>query len=180
VNDSHNNNFGMVAEFVEADELVSAAARIHELGYRRVECYSPLPVEGLADAIGFTRTRMPFIVLCGGIIGGLSGLALQYWVSAVAYPLNVGGRPLFSWPSFVPVIFEMTVLFAALFAVLGMLAMNGLPRPHHPLFAVPGFDRASQDRFFIMVLASDPMYDEPAIRETLLQLGAEEVVHVPK
>ncbi|MEX2317055.1 MAG: DUF3341 domain-containing protein [Pirellulales bacterium] len=173
------NSFGLLAEFVEADELVAAAARVHEEGYRRVECYSPLPVEGLAEAIGFHRTRMPLVVLVGGIVGGLSGLALQYYTTVVAYPLNIGGRPLFSWPSFVPVIFEMTVLFAALSAVLGMLAMNGLPRPHHPLFGVKSFDRASQDRFFLCVLSTDPMYHSHSTRQFLERLGPLEVTDVP-
>ena len=173
------NRFGILAEFVEADELVAAAARVYELGYRQVECYSPLPVEGLADAIGFHRTRMPLVVLCGGIIGGLGGFALQYWTTVVDYPLNVGGRPLFSWPSYVPVIFEMTVLIAALSAVLGMLAMNGLPQPHHPLFGVPQFDRATQDRFFLSIRVQDPLFDEHKTRQLLEQLGAKEVVDVP-
>jgi hypothetical protein len=171
--------FGVLAEFAEADELVAAAVRVHELGYRQVECYSPLPVEGLADAIGFRRTRMPLVVLCGAIVGGFGGLALQYWTTVVAYPLNIGGRPLFSWPSFVPVIFEMTVLVAALSAVLGMLAINGLPQPYHPLFGVPGFDRATQDRFFLSIRAQDPLFDERSTRQMLEQLGAKEVVDVP-
>jgi hypothetical protein len=174
-----NEKFGVLAEFIEADELVAAAARVRDLGYRNVECYSPLPVEGLADAIGFHRTRMPRVVLIGGIMGGTAGFALQYWTTVIDYPLNVGGRPLFSWPSFVPVVFEMTVLFAALSAVLGMLAMNGLPQPHHPLFAMPQFDRATQDRFFLTIRAQDPLFDEEKTRRLLVQLGAKEVVDVP-
>jgi hypothetical protein len=174
------NSFGILAEFVEADDLVAAAARVHAEGYRRFECYSPLPVEGLAEAIGFTRTRMPLVVLIGGIVGGVSGLALQVYTTVVAYPLNIGGRPLFSWPSFVPVIFEMTVLFAALSAVLGMLAMNGLPRPHHPLFGIPSFDRATQDRFFLCVLGSDPQFHPISTRQFLERLGPLEVTDVPK
>jgi Alternative complex III, ActD subunit len=170
--------YGILAEFADADQLVAAAARVHELGYRYVECYSPLPVEGAADAIGFHRTRMPLVVLCGGIVGGLCGLALQYWTTVIAYPLNIGGRPLFSWPSFVPVVFEMTVLVAALSAVLGMLAMNGLPQPHHPLFAVPGFARATQDRFFLSIRAQDPLFEPQQTRQVLEQLGGGEVVDV--
>jgi hypothetical protein len=172
-------SFGLLAEFVESDDLLQAAARVYEAGYRRFECYSPLPVEGLADAIGFRRTRMPQVVLIGGIIGGLAGLALQYYTMVIAYPLNIGGRPLFSWPMFVPVVFEMTVLVAALSAVLGMLAMNGLPRPHHPLFAIPSFDRATQDRFFVCILSTDPKYDLVATREFLQGLGPVEVLDVP-
>ena len=140
---SPSNLFGLLAEFVDAEELVRAAARTSAEGYREVEAYAPLPVEGLAEALEFRRTRMPEVVLTGGVIGAICGFALQYYVSVVAYPLNIGGRPLMSWPSFVPVIFEMTVLFAALAAVLGMLALNGLPRPHHPLFAIGSFDLSS-------------------------------------
>jgi hypothetical protein len=170
--------FGLLAEFVEADALVAAAQQVHEAGYRRVEAYSPMPVEGLADAIGFHRTRMPLVVLIGGIVGCLSGYALQYYCMVVAYPLDIGGRPLHSWPAFIPVTFEMTVLGAALAAVLGMLAMNGLPRPHHPLFAVPQFDRATRDRFFLCILQTDPQFHHDTTRDFLTQLGAREVIDV--
>ncbi len=172
--------YGILAEFDDADELVAAAERVHEAGYRRVEAYSPMPVEGLADAIGFHRTRMPLVVVVGGIVGGLSGYALQYYATVVAYPMNVGGRPLHSWPAFIPVTFEMTILFAALAAVLGMLAMNGLPRPHHPLFGVPQFDRASRDGFFLCIMRSDPLYHERTTRNLLESLGATEVIDVPE
>jgi hypothetical protein len=173
------NQFGLLAEFTEADELVVATSRVHADGYRHVEAYAPLPVEGLADALGFRRTRMPVVVLVGGVVGCLSGFALQYYTTVVSYPLNVGGRPLLSWPSWVPVIFEMTVLFAALAAVLGMLALNGLPRPHHPLFGVPSFDRATQDRFFLCILARDPKFHPQTTRQFLERLGAKEVTDVP-
>jgi hypothetical protein len=172
-------NFGLLAEFVEPDALVAATARVHEAGYRQVEAYSPMPVGGLSEAIGFHRSRIPLIVLVGGIAGCLSGYALQYYTTVIAYPLNIGGRPLNSWPSFVPVIFELTVLFAALSAVLGMLAMNGLPRPHHPVFNVPQFDRATQDRFFLLVRRTDPLFHENTTRELLQNLGATEVIDVP-
>jgi hypothetical protein len=172
-------SFGLLAEFVDPDALVAAAAQTYEAGYRDVEAYSPMPVEGLSEAVGFPRSRMPLVVLIGGILGCISGYALQYFITVVDYPLNVGGRPLNSWPSFVPVIFEMTVLFAAVFAVLGMLAMNGLPRPHHPLFGVPQFDRASQDRFFLFIRRSDPLFHEHSTREFLQRLGANEVIDVP-
>jgi hypothetical protein len=172
-------SFGLLAEFVEADDLVAAAARVYDAGYRRFECYSPLPVEGLADAIGFRRTGLPQVVLAGGITGGLAGFAMQYYTTVVAYPLNIGGRPLFSWPSFVPVVFEMTVLIAALSAVLGMLALNGLPRPHHPLFAIPAFDRATQDRFFVCILSDDPLYHPQTTLEFLTGLGPVEITDVP-
>jgi hypothetical protein len=172
-------SFGLLAEFVEPDALVAAAARTYEAGYRDVEAYSPMPVEGLSEAVGFPRSRMPLVVLIGGILGCISGYAMQYFITVVDYPLNVGGRPLNSWPSFLPVIFEMTVLFAAVFAVLGMLAMNGLPRPHHPLFSVTQFDRASQDRFFLFIRRSDPLFHDQSTREFLQRLGAKEVIDVP-
>jgi hypothetical protein len=171
--------FGIVAEFVEPNELVRAAARVHAEGYRNTEAYAPMPVEGLAEAIGFPRSRMPLVVLIGGVIGGLSGIALQYWTMVIDYPLNIGGKPYNSWPAFVPVVFELTVLVAALFAVLGMLAMNGLPRPHHPLFGIPQFNRASQDRFFLLILSRDRKFHAQSVRDFLKSLGALEVIDVP-
>jgi Protein of unknown function (DUF3341) len=172
-------SFGLLAEFVEPDELVQAAARIQAEGYRDFEAYAPMPVEGLPEAVGFPRSRMPLVVLVGGIVGLVGGYGMQYYLMAINYPLNIGGRPLNSWPSFVPVTFELTVLIAALAAVLGMLAMNGLPRPHHPLFAVPQFDRATQDRFFVCVRYTDPKFHEQSTREFLQRLGAKEVIDVP-
>ena len=173
--------FGILAEFKTADELVEAAARVHREGYRDVEAYSPLPVEGLAEAVGFHRTGMPLIVLIGGIVGFIAGYALQYYGTLIWYPnLNIGGRPLHSWPAYIPVIFEMTVLFAVLSAVLGMLALNGLPRPHHPLFSIPEFDRATQDRFFLCVLSRDNLFDPTRTRQLLQQLGPMEVIDVPE
>jgi hypothetical protein len=172
-------SFGLLAEFVEPDELVAAAARVYEEGYRDFEAYSPMPVEGLPAAVGFPRSRLPLIVLIGGIVGCITGYAMQYYLMVVNYPVNIGGRPLNSWPQWVPVIFELTVLFAALSAVLGMLAMNGLPRPHHPLFAVPQFGRASQDRFFLCIRRTDRLFHERTTREFLERLGAKEVTDVP-
>ncbi|MEX0611159.1 MAG: DUF3341 domain-containing protein [Pirellulales bacterium] len=172
-------NFGLLAEFVEPEALVAASVRVYQEGYRHFEAYSPMPVDGLSEAVGFARSRMPLVVLIGGAVGCLTGYGLQYFISVVDYPLNIGGRPLNSWPSFVPVIFEMTVLFGALGAVLGMLAMNGLPRPHHPLFGVPQFDRATQDRFFLCIRRTDPLFDERATREFLQRLRAKEVIDVP-
>ena len=172
-------SFGLLAEFVEPDELVAAAERVYGAGYRDFEAYSPMPVEGLPEAVGFPRSRMPLAVLIGGVAGCLVGYGMQYWITVIEYPLNIGGRPLHSWPSFVPVIFEMTVLFGALAAVLGMLALNGLPRPHHPLFGVPQFDRATQDRFFLCIRRTDPLFHERTTQEFLEGLGAREVVDVP-
>jgi hypothetical protein len=172
--------YGLLAEFHSPEALKRAAERTRAAGYRQFEAYSPFPVEGLAEAIGFTRTRMPLVVLIGGLLGCAGGYALAYYCSAVAYPLNVGGRPLHSWPAFIPVTFETTILIASLFAVLGMLALNGLPTPHHPLFAVPNFDRASQDRFFVAIRAVDPQFDADATRRFLEGLDADEVLDVPR
>lgn len=175
---SRGGQYGMLAEFAEADALAAAARRAHDAGYRHVETYSPFPVEGVAESLGFTHTRLPWIVLIGGIIGCLGGYALQYWVTVVNYPVNVGGRPLHSWPAFLPVTFEMTVLVAALAAILGMFALNGLPRPHHPLFGVKNFDRATQDRFFLSIRATDPLFHVDTTRQFLAELGPEEVIDV--
>lgn len=172
-------NFGLLAEFVEPEELVQATTKIQAEGYRDYEAYSPMPVEGLSEAVGFPKSRLPLVVLIGGIVGCTVGYGMQYYLSVIAYPLNIGGRPLNSWPSFVPVTFELTVLIAALAAVLGMLALNGLPRPHHPLFAIAQFDRATQDRFFVCIRTSDPKFHEPTTREFLQRLGAKEVIDVP-
>jgi ActD protein len=171
--------FGILAEFDGPQSLVAASRRVHDAGYVRFEAYSPFPVQGLAEAIGFERTWLSPIVLAGGVVGCLFGYLLQVWVSAVAYPLNVGGRPLNSWPSFVPVTFEMTILFAALAAVLGMLALNGLPRPHHPLFGIERFARVTRDGFFLCILAADPKFDEQATRGFINSLQPREVFDVP-
>jgi hypothetical protein len=171
--------YGFLAEFEDPHALVHAAERTYAAGYRRIDAYTPFPVEGLADAIGFRRTMLPVLVLIGGTVGGLAGYGLQYWVSVIEYPLNIGGRPLHSWPSFIPVTFETTVLLAALAAVLGMLALNGLPMPWHPLFAVKRFDRATQDAFFLCIEATDPKFDPEETRRFLEGLGAKEVIDVP-
>ncbi|MEK7409259.1 MAG: DUF3341 domain-containing protein [Acidobacteriota bacterium] len=167
-----------MAEFDNPEDLVDAARRAYQEGYRKMDAYTPYPVEGLADAIGFRRTRIPLIVLIGGILGCLSGFYLQYWISVISYPLNVGGRPYNSWPSFIPVTFEMAVLFAALGAVLGMLGLNRLPMPYHPVFNVPRFALATRDRFFLCIEAADPRFDGQRTRwflESLNSRGVSEV-----
>lgn len=172
--------YGLLAEFDTPDDLVVATRRAHEAGYRKVEAYSPFPIEGLADALDFGRTRVPLIVLIGGVLGGITGYLLQYYVAVVSYPINVGGRPLNSWPAFVPVTFEMTILGAALFAVVGMLALNGLPMPYHPVFNVPAFGRATRDRFFLCIEAGDPGFHPEGTRRFLESLGPREVSDVPE
>jgi len=151
--------YGLMAEFSTPQQLIAAAKKAREAGYRKVDAYTPCPVEGLAEALGFTSNRLPLIVLIGGILGACAGYGLAYWTSAVDYPINVAGRPFHSWPAFIPVTFETTVLFAALSAVFGMLALNGLPMPYHPVFNVPRFAQASRDGFFLCIEAVDPSFD---------------------
>ena len=151
--------YGVVAEFETAEELIAAAEKTRMAGYRRFEAYSPFPVEGLSEAVGLRRNAVPLITLIGGLLGGLGAFFFQYWVSVIAYAENIGGRPLNSWPAFIPVTFELTVLGAALSAVFGMLALNGLPRPHHPLFNVQRFSRhATSDRFYLCIEARDQRF----------------------
>lgn len=172
--------FGLLAEFHSPEELLAAAHKSREAGYRKMDAYSPYPIEGLSEAIGFHRTRLPYVVLTGGLVGCATGFLLQYYASVISYPLNVGGRPLNSWPSFIPITFEMTILVAAFTAVLAMLAMNGLPQPYHPLFNVERFAMASRDRFFIAIEATDPTFDRQKTREFLESLttyGVFEVEH---
>lgn len=171
--------YGMMAEFDSATALVAAAHRTQEAGYQRIDAYSPFPVEGLAEAIGFHRNAVPLVVLIGGLIGGLSGYAMQYWISAISYPLNVGGKPYHSWPAFIVVTFEMTILFAGISAVLGMLALNGLPMPYHPVFNVPRFAFATKDRFFLVVFSSDAKYQPAETRSFLESLGPKSISEVP-
>src|SRR6478672_12725880 len=167
--------YGLMAEFEDPNHLVAAAHRAREAGYRRMDAYSPLPIEELHEAIGFHDTKLPLIVLIGGIVGCLSGYLLQFWVSTMAYPLNVGGKPLHSWPAFIPVTFECTILVAALAAVFGMLALNGLPMPYHPVFNVSRFALASRDRFFLCIEAKDAQFDLEKTRTFLQTLGPREV-----
>ena len=170
--------YGLMAEFDDPKTLVDVTRRAYAEGYRQMDAYSPFPIEELSDALGIHGTAVPALVLLGGIVGGLAGYGLQYWVAAIAYPLNVGGRPFNSWPAFVPVTFEMTVLLAALTAVVAMLALNRLPMVYHPVFNVARFALATRDRFFLCIEASDPKFDPHATREFLQSLAPREVSDV--
>jgi len=170
--------YGLLAEFEAPEDLVAAAERAYADGYRHMDAHTPFPVHGLAEAIGFHTNRVPLLVLIGGIIGAGLGFFSQYWAAVIDYPINVGGRPLNSWPAFIPITFEVTILVAALTAVLGMLALNGLPQPYHPVFNAPRFALATRDRFFLCIEATDPRFDPEATRTFLEGLGAKEVTDV--
>jgi hypothetical protein len=163
--------YGLLAEFDRPEDLLNAAQRAHTEGFRRIDAYTPFPIHGLSEAVGFHQTRLPLIVLIGGIIGAVGGFFLQYYQSKYYYPLNIGGRPLNSWPQFIIITFELTILCAGLSAVLGMLALNGLPQPYHPLFNAPNFELASRTHFFLAIEAADPKFDPVRTREFLQSLG---------
>ena len=171
--------YGLLAEFETPEALVAGVGRARQEGYTKLEAYSPFPIDELSEPEGRHRTLIPAIVLLGGCLGGLGGFLMQYYAAVIGYPFNVGGRPLNSWPSFIPVTFELTVLTAALFGLVGMLALNGLPMPYHPLFNVPQFARASRDRFFLCIEAADPKFDSVATREFLVGLEPLDVAEVP-
>lgn len=167
--------YGIMAEFEGPNELVHAARRTYEAGYRRINGYSPYPIEELWEAIGFTHTSLPLIVFIGGLLGGIGGFLMQYWIEVINYPINVGGKPYNSWPAFIPITFECTVLAAAFSAVLGMLFLNKLPQPYHPVFNAPNFAMATRDRFFLVVEANDAKYDHDAVVELFKSLHALEI-----
>jgi hypothetical protein len=171
--------YGLMAEFDSPTALVAAARRAREAGYRKMDAYSPFPIEELSEVL-HQRDRLPLVVLIGGIVGGASGFLFQYWASAIDYPINVGGRPLLSWPSFIPVTFEMTILVAAFAAVLGMLGLNGLPMPYHPVFNVPRFEYASRNRFFLCIESADPLFNKEATGKFLESLEPREVCEVAR
>jgi len=172
--------YGLMAEFETPEQLIAAARNTVAAGYRKIDTYTPMPVHGLPEIIGASRTAVTRIVLAGGIAGCIGGYALQYYMTVVSYAHNVGGRPVHSWPAYIPVTFETTVLFAALSAVIGMIALNGLPMPYHPVFNVPAFNRASQDRFFLCIQSDDAQFDAVKTREFLEAQNSLEVSSVSR
>ena len=173
------NVFGLAAAFENADDLLRASEQAYARGYRKMDAFAPFAVEGLPEALG-KRTRLPLLVLIGGIIGGTSGYYMQWYANVVSYPINIGGRPMHSWPAFIPITFELAVLCAGLVAFVGALASSGLPRPYHPMFNLPEFERASQDRFFLCIEADDPIFDRNVTREFLQGLRPLSVAEVPR
>ena len=171
--------YGLMAEFDSAQELVAAAHKTHAEGYRKMDAYSPFPIEGLAEAIGFHKNRVSLVVLIGGLIGLITAYSLQYWVAVITYPTNIGGRPYHSWPSFIIVTFELTILFGGISSAVGMLALNGLPMPYHPVFNVAEFAKATENKFFLVVESSDPQYDAARTRSFLSSLSPRMVAEVP-
>ena len=171
--------YGLLAEFPQPENLLAATSAAHAAGYRRMDAYTPFPVHGLSEAIGLRATRLPMVVLIGGIIGACAGFGMQYWYETMHYPMNVGGRPHNSWPSFIVITFEMTILCAALSCVLGMLALNGLPQPYHPLFNVPSFELASRSHFFLCIELADPRFNLDSTRAFLESLNPRSVSVVP-
>jgi uncharacterized membrane protein (Fun14 family) len=167
-----------MAEFETPTALVAAARAAREKGYRKLDAYSPFPIEELTDALHLHHNKLPLIVLLGGIIGGLAGYLLQYYVTVVYFPINIAGRPLHSWPSYIVITFETTILFAAISAVLGMLALCGLPMPYHPTFNVPRFALASRNRFFLCIESRDPLFDRATTIQFLETLEPREVSEV--
>jgi len=171
--------YGLLAEFDDVNDALVAAKSAYAAGYRKLDAYAPFPVEELSEAVGFQKNGVALVCLCGGLLGCTGAFILQWWINTISYPINIGGRPLNSWPSFIIVTFEMTILFSGLSAVFGMLALNGLPMPYHPVFNVPRFDLASKDRFFLIVFSSDKNYDAVRTRQFLEGLNPISVAEVP-
>jgi len=171
--------WGLMAEFATPSELLTATRRAYSEGFRHLDAYSPFPVHGLDKALGLGKDGVALICLVGGILGGGTAYLLQYWINSIAYPLNIGGRPYHSWPAFIIVTFEMTILFAGIATFVGMLALNGLPMPHHPVFNVERFTAASRDRFFLCIQSDDPRFDQENTRRFLESLKPETVMEVP-
>ena len=171
--------YGVIAEFNDPQTLLDAANAVREQGYTATDAFSPFPIHGLAEAVGFHKSRLSTIVLTMGLLGGLGGFFMCWYANVIAYPLNIGGKPYNSWPAWIPITFECTILLAALGAVFGMLALNGLPMPYHPVFNVRRFDSASRDKFFLVIQARDPRFKLEEARQFLQTLGPREVTDVP-
>lgn len=172
--------YGLMAEFDNPTDLVDGVRRARQEGYRRMDAYSPMPIEGLDEELGRHHTYLPMLVLIGGIFGAVGGFYLLYWIAVINYPMNIGGKPLNSWPAFIPITFEITILFAAFAAVFGMLALNGLPEPYHPVFNVPRFAFASRDRFFLCIESRDGRFDRQKTEQFLQDLHTRGVYEVER
>ncbi len=172
------NIYGLLAEFDTPTELVDAANKIREAGYKKTDAFSPFPLHEIDEALGVKRSILPFMVLGGGIVGLLTGLGLQYFVHVLDYPIIVGGRPFFSLPSFIPPMFELTILFAAFTAVFGMILLNGLPQPYHPVFNVPRFALATREKFFLLIERKDPKFNYEETKSFMQSLNPQEVFDV--
>lgn len=171
--------YGLLAEFDSPSELLTATRRAYVEGYRKMDAYTPFPVHDLAEALGMHKSFVPTITLVGGILGGLAAYLLQYWINVIAYPINIAGRPMHSWPSFIIVTFEMTVLFAGIAATFGMFALNGLPQPYHPIFNSEEFAASTRDKFFLCIEATDPRFDRADTQRFLQDLNPRAVTEVP-
>jgi hypothetical protein len=172
--------YGVLAEFDNAADLLQQAQHTYQAGYRHISAYSPFPIEGLAEAMGHRRSQLPLLVFLGGVAGAIGGFFLQYYAAVIDYPWNIGGRPLNSWPAFTIVTFETTILVSAVVAVAGLILLNRLPRPYHPVFNAPRFKFASQDRFFLCIKSSDPKFNLAETQQFLIDLEPDDVVAVEK
>jgi hypothetical protein len=170
--------YGLIAEFEKPDELLAAVQKVREFGYRRIDAYAPYPLQGLSEALGLAPSPVPFFVLAGVVGGAVGGYAMQYFATVIDYPLNIGGRPLHSWPTYIPITFEVMILLGALAAVFSVFVLNGLPQPYHPVFNVPEFKRATIDRFYLSIEKRDPNFDLQSTRAFLQRLGATQVSEV--
>jgi len=169
---------GLMAEYVTPADVIAAATSVRAAGWTKVDAYTPFPIEALNEALDLHHSKVPLVVLVGGLVGGIAGYGLQYWTTVVDYPLNIGGRPFHSWVSFIPPTFETTVLFAGISAVVGMILLNGLPRPYHPVFNEPRFVTASRDRYFLVITADDPRFDRASATAALRATNAVDVTEV--